>query len=477
VRGLRVQIVLALAGLLVLAFVPLYGALAASTRTALESGREDTARSLGRAIAAHAADTKDEKAMDAVLRSHVGAGGAIAIAVFGKSGNREATAGELAELSSIVTPQFPFGEGTRINQGTHGRVLDVTVPRGDLVVVARVRLDDEQGYGSSLVRLFALYTFVFGAALLTFAYFALTRLIVRPIESLADAADRVARGASNLEVPRTGASELLELGESLKRMTRELMNKEEALRKKIAELSVTTSTLSDARFQLEGSERLASVGRLAAGVAHEIGNPITAMMGMQDLLLSGDLPQDTEKDFLERMRKETERVHTIIRDLLDFSRTQKEPTSSESGSIEIAVESAVALLRPQKGMKDIEIITVVPESFPAVSLSTNRLTQILLNLLINARDAVEEVKGATIRITASQVDSRAIVAIEDNGSGISQALTEKIFQPFFTTKEVGEGTGLGLSVCRGLAESAGGTLTVDASHTQGARLVLALPLR
>jgi two-component system, NtrC family, sensor kinase len=471
-KGLRLQILLALGALLVLAFVPLYGALAASSQAAFEQTREDSARSLGRAIAAHVADHEDPATLAGILQSHVGSGGAIAVVVYGQDARR-AAAGDVRELEHMIAPTLPFGESASVSDGVYGRVLDVTVPKGQLAVVARVRLDDARGITSGLLRLVALYTLIFAIALLTFAYFVLTRLIVKPIEAIGGAADRVARGAADLDVPRVGAAELIDLGESLRRMTLQLKGKEEALERKVAELSKTTNNLSEARTQLEGSDRLASVGRLAAGVAHEIGNPITAMMGMQDLLLEGGLEPAMEKDFVARMRRETERVHTIVRDLLDFSRAQKD--GEEPGSVATAAQSTVDLVKPQKGMRDVTLEMQIAEDLPQVSLSTPRLTQVLLNLVLNARDALAQTSAPRIRIEASVRDAEVEIAVVDNGPGIAETIADKIFQPFFTTKDVGEGTGLGLSVCRGLIEAVRGSIRVDPQYSAGARIVITLP--
>src|SRR5262249_41451868 len=147
---------------------------------------------------------------------------------------------------------------------------------------ARLHADDAGERAAPLVRLVAMYMVIFAIALLTFAYFALTRLIVRPLEALNQAATRVAGGARILRLPRTGARELVELGEGLQTMTTHLLAEEEELRAKVTELEHTQA-------QLVRSERMASVGRLAAGVAHEIGNPIAALLGFEDLLLDGDL--------------------------------------------------------------------------------------------------------------------------------------------------------------------------------------------
>jgi two-component system, NtrC family, sensor kinase len=484
-RGLRLQIVLALAGLLLLVFVPLFGAIASITQSTLERSRETSARSLGRAIATHVADARASHSaadLGTILSSHVGTSGALALAVYDRNGVVEASAGERDEVASIPPPTRPYGEGTFSRGGARGRVLDVVVPHDDFAVVARLRLGDEAGYTAQLVRLFALYTVVFAMAFLVFSYFFLTRLIVRPVEELAHAADRVASGASTLDVPKRGARELLDLGESFRDMTTQLLAKEEALRRKVEELEKTTTRLVETRSQLAGSERLASVGRLAAGVAHEIGNPITAIIGMQDLLLEGGLPAETERDFLGRMRKETERVSTIVRDLLDFARTKEAPPSTrEQGNVREAIEAAVALVKPQKDMRDFDLEVDVDGSPGPVLLSTQRLTQVVLNLVLNAKDALTSMKAPRekrgIRVRARNEGAHMLLEVEDDGPGIPGSSQLKVFEPFFTSKDIGEGTGLGLAVCRGLVESGGGTIEVDATYTEGARIRVTLPAR
>jgi two-component system, NtrC family, sensor kinase len=491
VRGLRLQIVCGLALLVVLAFVPLFSGLSRLTQNALEASRTESARALGRVIAAHIADVRALKAkveLSPVLESHIGSAGALAIAVFDDSGLL-AAAGRAAEVATIPPPVRPFGEATHTRMRPTGLVLDVLVPQADFIVIARLRLDDQEGYLAKITQLFALYTSIFAAALVMFSYIFLTRLIVRPVEELARAADRVASGAAALEVPARGAQEVLALGESLNAMTARLFANEEALKKKIVELERTTKHLVETRSQLAGSERLASVGRLAAGLAHEIGNPITAMIGMQELLIEGGLPGETERDFLKRMRAETERVHTIVRDLLDFARSKDAPPSGSgelsdhfgqvtAGSILDAVDAVASLMKHQKGMREVSLHSNLPPGLALVALSTQRVTQVLLNLVLNAKDAVisaDRGVPAGIRIGATSTPTHVVIEVEDDGTGVPESSRARIFDPFFTLKDVGLGTGLGLSVCRGLVESAGGTIELDSTYTTGARFVVRIP--
>jgi signal transduction histidine kinase len=337
-----------------------------------------------------------------------------------------------------------------------------------------VHAEDDPARTSQVVRGIALYMSVFALALLVFAYIVLTRTIVRPIEELARAADRVATGSSNLEIPSSGAREVAELGASVRAMAARLLKEERTLRSKIEELTTATRRLGETREQLAGSEHMASVGKLAAGVAHEIGNPIAAIMGLHDLLEDGELADDTRADFLRRMRKETERIHVVVRDLLDYARPEENPPASTrtlSATVGEVVEDAVALVKPQKDFRAIAMTLEVDRDLQ-VALSPQRLTQVLLNLLLNAGAA-----GARSIVLRAKAEASSVVRIdvEDDGPGVPKELALRIFDPFVTTKDVGSGTGLGLAVCRGIVEGAGGRIFVDQAHASGARFVVELP--
>jgi signal transduction histidine kinase len=481
--GLRVQIVLALAGVLLLAFVPLFFAVANVTRATLQGSREQSARALGRAIAAHVGDvraTEDRAALRRVLESHVGEGGALAIGVFDAEGKLEASAGDAADVRALASPRPPYREATIEARGASGRVLDVLVPRDDLAVVARLRTDDDADRAAPLVRLVGLYMLTFGLALLVLTYFTLTRVIVRPLEALVHAADRVASGARQLSVPRAGAREIADLGTSVQEMTARLIANEQAMRQKVEEVTRATERLGAAQTQLVRSERLASVGRLAAGIAHEIGNPIAAIMGMEEILLEGDLPETEQRDFLQRMKRETERIHGILRDLLDFARPEAAPASAghEPAVVAQAVDDVVTLLGPQRSFKGIAIEKDIETADRPlrVPVPAQRLMQILLNLLLNAGSAMTGAKkGSRVVVRARREGDRVRIEIEDDGPGVAPHVRDRLFEPFVTTKDVGDGTGLGLAVCRGIVESAGGEIGLDRTYTDGARFVIRLP--
>jgi signal transduction histidine kinase len=483
--GLRVQIVVALAGVILVAYVPLFFAIAQVTRATAFSYREEAARALGRAVASHVSDVaeRDPQAVQLRLASHVGEGGAIAIVVYGASGSIDASAGPAGELALLRPPATPYGDAvTRVAARNGSRALDVVLTSRGRAVLVRVRTDEDAARSADLVRGIALYMGVFALALLVFAYIALTRAIVRPIEQLALAADRVASGSRSFGMPATGAREIAELGSSVRSMASRLIDDEKALRAKVDELITTTRHLGETRTQLEGSERMASVGRLAAGVAHEIGNPIAAIMGMHDIIEDAETPDDTRADFLKRMRKETERIHVVVRDLLDYARPENGPPSARpspaTADVSEIVDDAVALVRSQKEWKGIEL-NVDLEAGLSVSVSPQRLTQVLLNLLLNAGAAIADKPYDAERIVSvrarQSAEGRVRIEVDDNGPGVEPSMRDRIFDPFVTTKDVGSGTGLGLAVCRGIVEGASGRIFVDPAYTQGARFVLDLP--
>jgi signal transduction histidine kinase len=387
----------------------------------------------------------------------------------------------------MARPLVPYREGDVRAIGALGRSLDVTVPVGDAVVVARVRTDDDADRAAPLVSLVALYMVTFALALLTFAYFALTRFIVRPLESLVLAADRVASGSRFLAVPRAGARELAELGVSLQTMTETRLREADELRAKVDELTKTTERLKEAQRQLVRSEQMASVGRLSAGLAHEIGNPLAALMGMEDLLLEGGMSFEEQRDFLVRMKKETERINGVIRDLLDFARPEGGggPTSisipAQPADVSSVVDDVFGLVRTQKPFKTVRLVFDTRSEGARVSLSAQRLTQVILNVVLNAGAAIASRDGGatsddvvTVRVRRSEKVAR--IEVDDTGPGVAPSMRQRAFEPFVTTKDVGEGTGLGLSVCRGVVEAAGGTIAFDEGYGPGARILIEIPL-
>jgi signal transduction histidine kinase len=474
--GLRLQILLLLGGLLLVTFVPLFYAVATYASFTLRQVRETHAQALGRAVAGHVAEARTHRSPDellSLLGAEVGAQGVAAIGTYDADGRSVARAGEPYIVDLLPSTVQPGREA--VLELEQRSALEVIVPGNNGAVAAILRTDDAAARAAPLVRLLGLYSLLVGLALLVAAYFALTRLIVRPLDGLARAAERVALGARHFSVPRGGARELTELGSNLHIMTEHLIREEEALRAKVDEVERATVSLKEAQDRLIRSERLASVGRLAAGLAHEVGNPIAALLGLEDLLLEGGLDAAEQQDFLQRMRKETERINRILRDLLQFARPgeKHELVGAAHGSVAEAVADTAALIAPQKAMRDVELELSVPDGLPAVALSAEQLMQLVLNLLLNAVDALDG--GGRVRVAATRTGQGVQLVVEDNGPGVAAEVRGRLFEPFVTTKEIGKGTGLGLAVCRGLVEAVGGTIALDVEYQGGARFVVELP--
>ncbi len=336
-------------------------------------------------------------------------------------------------------------------------------PTGRVMGAVRVALDAPPPFATVLGRSgWVLLALAAGDALLVvgLGFFVLTRLVVRPLQAMQVATTEVSSGDWERRIETSGPREIAALADALNQMT---------------------SSLLLQREQLIRSEKLASVGQLAAGVAHEIGNPLAAVLGYADILRADTtaerpmLTTDERRDALDRVKAETQRIHRIIQDLLDYSRpTKEEAQATEPLSI---LRSAEALLRPQGRFRG---ITVVAEPaagpWPSVLVSAGRLRQVFVNLLMNAADAMDG--NGTVTVTAAQTDNDVRLQFRDQGPGISPDLERKIFDPFFTTKSPGQGTGLGLSISRSIIESYHGTLELEPApaDTRGATFLITLPV-
>jgi signal transduction histidine kinase len=335
---------------------------------------------------------------------------------------------------------------------------------------------DRTAFERNVTDLFFLYVAVTGAGILLFAYAMLTQLIVRPVEALTRASERMAAGHLAVTVPSRGAAEVARLARAFNGMAAQLREDRAALESRLAQLMRTTRELEAAQEQVVTSARLASVGRLAAGVAHEIGNPLAAILGLLELLEGGDLEPEEEREFLRRIHGETERIHVIIRDLLAFAREGRAAEPDEAGEADLAevIEDAVKLVGPQKDLRSIDVERRIEEDLPKVRGRAERHTQVVLNLLLNAADALPG--GGQIRIELGRAEPGFVeLSVTDTGPGIPVEVLDQLFEPFVTTKPAGEGTGLGLAVCHTIVGRLGGSIRADNPKEGGARFVVRLP--
>lgn len=363
---------------------------------------------------------------------------------------------------------FEVGEARRGIVG-EGIAAERVLPDGG---TARVWVQAAQEDSSTaLVRILVLYAALSALGILVLSYALLTRLIVRPIGELTVAADRLARGVEGARAEPAGAAEIGRLAVTFNRMSADLSAERAALKARLSELERAHRELAQKDASLVRSEKLASVGRLAAGVAHEIGNPLTSILGLVDLLEQGGLDEATEREFLRRIHAETDRIHRTIRGLLDFSR--QGPDEAGSADVKAAVERAVALAGPQKDMRRVTLERRLPDAAVQARISEEHLVQVVLNLLMNAADAIAG--EGSIAIDVEVDEGHVTVAVTDTGPGIAPEVRDKLFEPFVTTKPSGVGTGLGLAVCHSIAERAGGSIRAESPESGGARFVMRLP--
>ena len=226
------------------------------------------------------------------------------------------------------------------------------------------------------------------------------------------------------------------------------------------------------RSQLIHSERLSAVGQLVSGVAHELNNPLQSILGFTELLIDAEDRPEMRRD-LEQVRSEAIRAGKIVRNLLAFVRR----SSSERtiASVNDIVKTTISLRAYEFGTANIRLFESYGEGLPSVVVNPEEIQQVILNLILNAEQAMRSAHhGGTLTVTTKCVDAMVTIEIQDDGPGVPAALAGRVFEPFFSTKEVGEGTGLGLSIAMGIAEAHGGTLTL-VSPDKGACFRLALP--
>ncbi|MCB9612422.1 MAG: HAMP domain-containing histidine kinase [Sandaracinus sp.] len=317
------------------------------------------------------------------------------------------------------------------------------------------------------------YVALTGGVILLLSYLVLTFVIVRPVEAVTLASERVAGGNLEVSVPVRGAAEVARLATSFNAMAERVRHDRDALQERLRQLERTTAELASAQEQVVRGARLASVGRLAAGLAHEIGNPLAAILGLVELAQDADVDEADRAEMLQRIQHETERIHAILRDLLDFARQGAEmETEIGSADLRAVVADAAALVAPE-GRGKLVIARDLADIGEVVG-HADRLEQVVLNLLLNAKDAMGGT--GTVHVRLRRDEGVAELVVRDEGPGIAPEILDRLFEPFVTTKPVGQGTGLGLAVCHTLVERLGGTITADNPTEGGACFVLRLPM-
>jgi two-component system NtrC family sensor kinase len=318
-------------------------------------------------------------------------------------------------------------------------------------------------------------------------FYRLTRIAVRPLQRLVKRAEEYQDDNEMFFLSESEDNEFSKLSKALNRMLGHIAEDKEKLQDAVASLEKANFDLKQAQKDIIRAEKLASVGRLSAGIAHEIGNPIGIINGYLELLKGNDISNTDREEFLQRTEAELKRIDTIIRQLLDFSRPSREDVKTVS--VHAIIEDSIGTSRFHPLMSDIDLDLRLIAENDGVIADPNQLRQVFLNLMINAADAIlsskDPSKGKISIVSDVQknirddsTDDADVLRVDyiDNGIGIAEADLENIFDPFFTTKAYGKGTGLGLSVCFMIVEKMGGKIEASSQEGQGTTITVYLPL-
>lgn len=355
------------------------------------------------------------------------------------------------------------------------------------------------------------------AVVVLFGDYLLRNQFVKPLARMAHEAEAIAAGGHERRLEERGSRELRRLAASVNRMADRLIRHQDLLAENIRSLDETNRALTEARNELVQAEKLASVGRLAAGVAHEIGSPLAAILGYLEMM---ERKGRADPEWLSEIREEAGKIDELVRGLLDYARPKK--AHIRTIGVNDLVERALRLLEVQGRLKSIAVEATLADPSPEVRADPHQLEQVLVNLLLNARDAIESAgregeigvhtfeerferfevpaverrarraddpRGADFRhlrrfrseappIGAPRFrtgDRVVRIVVTDDGVGFPEGEIERVFDPFYTTKEPGRGTGLGLAVSARLVAGMGGAIEVFPRTGGGARFAVVLP--
>jgi two-component system NtrC family sensor kinase len=314
------------------------------------------------------------------------------------------------------------------------------------------------------------------------------RLVYVPLRDLETGAKRLASGNLEQPIPVRSADEFGQLASSFNAMTEALRNSQLQLREwaHTLEQKVEERTQRLRAVQAEAArrEKLASVGLLAAGIAHELNNPLTGILTFSSLIRKKIPDGSQEAEDLDLVIGETKRCSTIIRRLLDFAR-EKAP-EKKFGDLNRIIEDTARLIERPAHLADIQITMDLDRDLPLVWVDEDLIKQVVMNMLVNAQHAIADKGAITVRTRrcpeprSPEPDAKPVPMVElsiiDTGCGIPEKDLQRIFDPFFTTKEVGKGTGLGLSVSHGIVEAHGGSIEVESTVGKGSTFRVYLPV-
>lgn len=365
----------------------------------------------------------------------------------------------LAPVKSALAGKAARGAEQYDLEGEQRLASYARVGNGLAAVIAEVPVAEVFGATRELSSRSLLFAAGVVAIALVLAVF-LSRALTAPLKRLSDTMAVISKGEYGVTVPVEGAPEIRSVGSALNEMSRELIRRSDDLQR--------------AHNNLVQSEKLSAVGELAASVAHEVKNPMVGILGFAQLGKESD-NMDEAKEYFGLIESDTQRANKILQNLLEFAR----PPEMEMEPLDLneVVKGALQLCRHQLQMGGVKVDTTLGEGLGGIQGNNNQLRQVLLNLMMNAGQAMAESPTKRVTVTTAADGEFAMVRVADTGPGIPAEVMQNLFKPFFTTKRRGLGTGLGLSVSRSIIEAHKGTLTAESTPGQGASFIVRLPVR
>lgn len=334
-------------------------------------------------------------------------------------------------------------------------------------------VDAQMEQQKSKLLYFLLGAIVFGSTLaVAFIWF----VVYRPVKELIDGTHRVAGGDLEYRLPVRSEDELGDLARSFNRMTAEVGGVQAKIE---AEVRRKTAELERVHRTLLTSEKMASIGKLAATVAHEINNPLFGILTYARLvlreLLKHEFPQRDElAEQMQTIERESKRCGELVKNLLTFSR--QTPSNREPNDLNTVVHRAFLLVKHKLEMQNIELVEELAEGLPPVHCDANQIQQVVLVLMVNAGEAMPKGGRLLIATRLSPSGEQGVVRVKDTGGGIPPDVLPRIFDPFFTTKEDQNRTGLGLAVAHSIVEQHAGEISVRSTPGEGTEFEVELPV-
>jgi len=308
-------------------------------------------------------------------------------------------------------------------------------------------------------------------ALILGTYLVLEWLVLRPLAQLGQAARAVAAGHPAPPVPApTGRNEMANLIHVFNRMTQEVREYQEHLEARVLDALRRVGT---AENRLVVAQRLAATGTLAAGFAHEINNPLGGILNALRKLRDVDLKPEKRGEYFELVLDGIDRIRTIVQRILHFTPRQRPPAPLDAAEV---CRNAVDLAAHRAEQRGVALVLDAASPVPGVVGDSQELTQAVLNLILNAVDAIPEGRAGTVTVAARREDRRVVLEVRDDGVGMDRETVRRCVDLFFSTKPEGQGTGLGLGIVQHIATDHGGTLAIDSAEGEGTTVRILLPV-